>query len=225
MRTDVRAYIYIYMQAHLHTHYHKQTHIRTYIIYIYTYTHSHTHIHTRIHSHTHTNTHSLIHTRPHARARTHARTHTHTHSQNIQIMPCKIGRGVRAVERRIADRGDDGSIPPATDSILGQFRSLHIAYVFRRKQYKPLVRSMLCLCKGNKRSHTWGEYVTCCGLIKWWVSPPPPLSLSLYGLIGSCSQQPQLLPFLYMYGMPSTGSHVNVHTHTQDYPINNIRRT
>ena len=41
--------------------------------------------------------------------------------------------GGRAVERRTVNRGDGGSIPPTAVSKLRQFRSPHIAYVFRKR--------------------------------------------------------------------------------------------
>ena len=44
-----------------------------------------------------------------------------------------MGSGGRAVERRTINRGDSGSIPPATVSKLRQFRSPRIACVFRKR--------------------------------------------------------------------------------------------
>ena len=41
--------------------------------------------------------------------------------------------GGHAVERRTVNRGDGGSIPPTTVSKLGQFRSPHVACVFRKR--------------------------------------------------------------------------------------------
>ena len=44
-----------------------------------------------------------------------------------------VRSGGRAVERRTVNRGDDGSIPPTAVSKLRQFRSPHIACVFRKR--------------------------------------------------------------------------------------------
>ena len=72
-----------------------------------------------------------------------------------------VGSGGRAVERRTVNRGDGGPIPPAAVSKLRQFRSPHIACVFRRhqKHQKPNVYA-----RGNKRSHIGGKCVTFSGL-------------------------------------------------------------
>ena len=43
-----------------------------------------------------------------------------------------VGSGGRAVQRMTINRGDGGSIPPAAVSKLRQFRSPHIACVFRK---------------------------------------------------------------------------------------------
>ena len=56
--------------------------------------------------------------------------------------------GGRAVERRTVNRGDGGSIPPAV-SKLRQFRSPHIACVFRKIHKKPVVPSIWCLRHGK----------------------------------------------------------------------------
>ena len=44
-----------------------------------------------------------------------------------------VRSGGRAVELRIVNRGDGGSIPPTAVSKLRQFRSPHIACVFRKR--------------------------------------------------------------------------------------------
>ena len=56
-----------------------------------------------------------------------------------------VGSGGRAVERRTVNRGDGGSIPPAAVSKRRQFRSPHIACVFRKKDKKTI----WCLCQGK----------------------------------------------------------------------------
>ena len=49
------------------------------------------------------------------------------------IVILKVRSGGRAVERRTVNRGDGGSIPPTAVSKLRQFRSPHIACVFRKR--------------------------------------------------------------------------------------------
>ena len=48
----------------------------------------------------------------------------------------KLGRGGRAVERRTANRGDGGSIPPTAVSKLRQFRLPHICLFFSEETLK-----------------------------------------------------------------------------------------
>ena len=80
--------------------------------------------------------------------------------QTRQVSKLQVKSGDHAVERRTVNRGDGGSIPPASVSKLRQFHSPHIACVFRKRHYKPVVPSI----RGSKRSHTGGKCVTCSGL-------------------------------------------------------------
>ena len=74
--------------------------------------------------------------------------------------------GGRAVKRRTVNGGDGGSVPPTAVSKLRQFRSSHIACVFRKilKAGGPLY--LVSMPGEVKLSHTWswGKCVTCSGL-------------------------------------------------------------
>ena len=71
-----------------------------------------------------------------------------------------VGRGGRAVERRTVNRGDGGSIPPIVVSKHRQFRSPHICPCLSEKTLKIGHKTRGKKRRG-KRSHTWGECVTC----------------------------------------------------------------
>ena len=73
-----------------------------------------------------------------------------------------VGSGGRAVERRILNRGDSGSIPYAAAISF----TLHLTVPFGRdtktkSRWSPLSGVYV---KGSKRSHTGGKCVTCSGL-------------------------------------------------------------
>ena len=54
-------------------------------------------------------------------------------ASDVSVYIYKLRSGGRAVERRSVNRGDGGSIPPTAVSKLRQFRSPHIACVFRKR--------------------------------------------------------------------------------------------
>ena len=68
------------------------------------------------------------------------------------------------VERRTVNRGDGGSIPPATVSKIRQFRSPHICLSFGRDT-KPVGPFYLVSMPGEVKYPTQGKCVTCSGLI------------------------------------------------------------
>ena len=53
--------------------------------------------------------------------------------KSMRLTQSTWGSGGRVVERRTVNRGDGGSIPPTAVSKLRQFRSRHIACVFRKR--------------------------------------------------------------------------------------------
>ena len=67
-----------------------------------------------------------------------------------------VGSGGRAVERRTVNRGDGGSIPPATVLKPRQFHSPHICTCHAEETLKaggPFYHSGV-YARGSKRSHT-----------------------------------------------------------------------
>ena len=63
--------------------------------------------------------------------------------------PLSFGRRLFNGWTRTVDLVDRGSNPPAALSKPGQFRSSHVACVFRNRHKKPLVPSTWCQCQGK----------------------------------------------------------------------------
>ena len=75
------------------------------------------------------------------------------------------GSGGRRVECRTVNRGDGGSIPPATVSKLRQFRSPHMCLSEETLKVKAGGPFYLVSMPGKVKDPTqWGKYVACSGL-------------------------------------------------------------
>ena len=76
----------------------------------------------------------------------------------------RVRSGGRAVEHRTVNRGDGGSIPPATVSKLSNFVHLTLPVSFGRDTKSQWSLLSGVYARGSKRSHTGGKCVTCSGL-------------------------------------------------------------
>ena len=76
-------------------------------------------------------------------------------------MSLTVGNSSRAVERRIINRGDGGSIPSTAVLKLRQFRSPHICLCFSEGTLKAGGPFYLVSMPGEVKDPTQGKCVTC----------------------------------------------------------------